>query len=125
MNWWVTNLEAEFLARRAPHSQTVLYDTFARRPEETLASIVDWLGLRARGASPIQNGVLTVNRVAHTIAGNPRRPRLGTTEIEFDERWRTEGSRSLHVLGPLLTGPLWYHYRRLAERVAPAYSSTA
>jgi hypothetical protein len=125
VNWWVTNLEAEFLARRAPRSRTVLYDTFARRPEQTLASIVDWLGVGGRGASPIQHGVLTVTRVAHTIAGNQRRPRLGATEIAFDERWKTQGSRSLHVLGPLLTGPLWHHYRRLADRAAPAVSSSA
>jgi hypothetical protein len=29
------------------------------------------------------------------------------------------------VLGPLLTGPLWHHYRRLADRAAPAVSSSA
>jgi hypothetical protein len=115
-NWGVTNLEAEYLTRRAHRGATVLYETFARDPEGTLASIVDMLGLDASGPSPIHNGVLTVNRVAHTIGGNPRRPRRGQTKIEPDERWRTSGSRTLRTLGPVLTGPLWWHYRRVAAR---------
>jgi hypothetical protein len=117
-NWGVTNLEAEFLARRAHRSATVLYETFARDPEGTLASIVEMLSLDASGPSPIHNGVLTVNRVAHTIGGNPRRPRRGQTKIEPDERWRTSGSRTLRIFGPVLTGPLWSHYRRVAARGA-------
>jgi hypothetical protein len=114
VNWDVTNVEAEYLARRAPRSRTVLYNTFAREPEPTLASIVDCLGLGGRGPSPIHDGRLTVDRVAHTVGGNPSRPRLGTTEIRTDERWRTNGSRTLRVFGPVLTGPLWHHYRRKA-----------
>lgn len=116
VNWDVSNLEAEYLARRAHRSKTVLYETFARDPEATLASIIEMLGLDAKGASPIHDGTLTVNRVAHTIGGNPSRPRLGTTKIEPDERWKTAGSRTLRVFGPVLTGPLWYHYRRVAGR---------
>jgi len=114
LNWDVTNAEAEYLARRAPRSRTVLYNTFAARPEEALAAIVEWLGF---GGSelPIHDGKLTVDRVAHTVGGNPSRPRLGTTSIRPDERWRTDGSRTLRTFGPVFTGPLWYHYRRRAE----------
>lgn len=113
-NWDVSNLEAEYLARRARRSKTVLYDTFARQPEATLASIVEMLGLHAKGAMPIEDGTLAVSRVAHTIGGNPSRPRLGTTKIAPDERWKTSGSRALRAFGPVLTGPLWHHYRRVA-----------
>jgi hypothetical protein len=94
----------------------VLYETLARDPETTLASIVEMLGLDATGPSPIHNGVLTVNRVAHTIGGNPRRPRRGQTTIEPDERWKASGSRALRAFAPVLTGPLWHHYRRRASR---------
>ena len=66
-------------------------------------------------AGSIHDAKLTVRRIAHTVGGNPRRPRLGTTEIELDERWKTAGSRALRV-GPVLTGPLRYHYRRAARR---------
>jgi hypothetical protein len=104
---------------------TVLYETFARDPETTLASIVEMLGLDANGASPIHNGTLTVDRVAHTIGGNQSRPRLGTTKIELDERWKTSGSRALRVLGPVLAGPLWSHYRRIAARRTGGASSGA
>jgi hypothetical protein len=38
------------------------------------------------------------------------------TAIEFDERWRTDGSRALRTLGPPLAGPLWWHFKRLAAR---------
>jgi hypothetical protein len=116
VNWVVTNLEAEFLARRAHRSTTVLYETFARQPERTLASIVEMIGLDPASPSPIHDGTLTVSRVAHTVGGNPSRPRLGTTKIEHDERWKTDGSRALRVLGPVLAGPLWHHYRRRAIR---------
>lgn len=115
-NWMLSNLECEFLARRAHRSTTVLYETFARRPERTLASIVEMLGLDPASPSPIHDGTLTVSRVAHTVGGNPSRPRLGTTKIEPDERWKTAGSRALRVFGPVLAGPLWHHYRRRATR---------
>ncbi len=115
-NWSVTNIEAEALARKAHRSTTVLYETFARDPEATLASIVEMLGLDASAPGPIRDGVLTVDRVAHTIGGNPRRPRRGQTKIEHDERWKTSGSRTLRLAGPLLAGPLWHHYRRRATR---------
>ncbi len=114
LNWDVTNVEAEYLARRAARSRTVLYNTFAARPEETLAAIVEWLGFGGREL-PIHDGKLTVGRVAHTVGGNPSRPRLGTTSIRPDERWRTDGSRALRTFGPVFTGPLWHHYRRRAE----------
>jgi hypothetical protein len=118
VNWALTNIEADYLERRVPRSTTVLYETLARSPEPTLASIAEMIGLGGREL-PIHDGKLTVSRVGHAIGGNPRRPRLGTTDIEFDERWRTDGSRALRVLGPLLTGPLWYHYRRAAARRTP------
>jgi len=116
VNWDVTNLEAEYLARRAHRSTTVLYETFARDPGTTLASIVEMLGLDPKGPSPIHDGVLTVDRVAHTIGGNPSRPRQGQTKIQPDERWKTSGSLALRAFGPVLTGPLWHHYRRRASR---------
>jgi hypothetical protein len=124
-NWALANMEAEYLTRRAHRGMTVLYETLARHPDTTLASIVDMLGVRGAGASPIHDGKLTVSRVGHAIGGNPRRPRYGTTEIEFDERWKTSGSRALRVLGPVLTGPLWHHYKKVAARSAAAASSTA
>jgi hypothetical protein len=115
-NWTLANIEAEALARRAHRSTTVLYETFARHPEATFASIVEMLGLAGDGESPIRDGNLTVNRIGHTIGGNPRRPRAGTTKIEPDERWKASASRALRVLGPILTGPLAQHYRRVAAR---------
>lgn len=120
VNWIVTNLEAEYLARRADRSATLLYETFACNPQATLASVVEMLDLDAKGASPIHDGTLTVDRVAHTVGGNPSRPRLGTTKIEHDERWRTSGSLTLRLAAPLMTGPLWQHYKRRATRFAPA-----
>jgi hypothetical protein len=120
VNWIVTNLEAEYLARKAPRSTTLLYETFAREPEATLASIVEMLGLDLTSSNPIHDGTLTVNRVAHTVGGNPSRPRLGTTKIQTDERWKTLGSPLLRVSAPVMTGPLWHHYRRLATRSARA-----
>jgi hypothetical protein len=115
-NWDVTNIETEFLTRRAHRSTTLLYETLAREPEATLASIVDALHLDAPGPSPIRDGTLTVDRVAHTVGGNPSRPRLGTTAIRLDERWRESGSGALRTAAPALTGPLWWHYRRTADR---------
>ena len=113
-NWDVTNLEAEYLARGArpaavPSSTTRSHARPRRRwrRSSTARSGPD--------RAPIHDGELTVNRVAYTVGGNPSRPRLGTTEIRPDERWRTDGSRSLRVFGPVLTGPLWHHYRRRAD----------
>jgi hypothetical protein len=120
VNWIVTNLEAEYLARKAPRSTTLLYETFAREPEATLKSVVDMLGLDMTTSNPIQNGTLTVDRIAHTVGGNPSRPRLGTTKIQHDERWKTSGSRLLRASAPLMTGPLRRHYQRLATRSARA-----
>ncbi len=115
-NWGLANMEAEYLARKAPRSMTVLYETLARRPEETLASIVDMIGVEGNPTIPVHDGKLTVANPGHAIGGNPRRPRHGVTSIEFDERWRTDGSRALRTLGPPLAGPLWWHYKRLAAR---------
>ncbi len=117
-NWGLANLEAEYLARQVPNNMTVLYETLARRPEETLASIVAMLGVGGDRALPIRDGKLTVDRPGHAIGGNPRRPRHGVTSIEFDERWRTEGSDTLRKLGPLLTGPFWRHWQRRAWQSA-------
>jgi hypothetical protein len=117
-NWGLANLEAEYLARKVPHSMTVLYETLARRPEETLTAIVDMLGVEGDPAIPVVDGKLTVDRPGHAIGGNPRRPRHGVTPIEFDERWRTDGSRALRALGPPLAGPFWWHWKRRAEQSA-------
>jgi hypothetical protein len=115
-NWGLANIEAEYLARQAPHSMTVLYESLARRPEETLASIVDMLGIEGDVALPVRDHELTVDRPGHAIGGNARRPRHGVTSIEFDERWRTDGSRELRTLGPLLAGPFWWHWKRRAAQ---------
>ena len=98
---------------------TVLYETLASHPETTLGSIVKMLDLGDDAVLPVHDGNLTVAKVGHTIGGNPRRPRLGTTAVELDERWKVSGSRLLRASGPVMT-PLWHHYKRLASRSARA-----
>ena len=81
------------------------------------------LGVEGSPELPVKDGKLTVDRPGHAIGGNPRRPRHGVTPIEFDERWRTDGSRALRTLGPPLAGPFWWHWKRRAEQSAREHAS--
>jgi hypothetical protein len=124
VNWDLTNVEAEALTRRAQRGITVLYESLARDPQWTTEAILAVLGFSGARV-PIEDRVLSVTKLTHTIGGNQRRPRLGMTEIVLDDGWKQSSSRRLRMLAPFLTGPLWYHYKRIACRPEPTKSVTA
>lgn len=118
-NWLLSNLEGDWLRRRAYADTYVLYEDLTRDPTAAIRSITRTLGLDSESTAALDRDTLVIDRVGHAIGGNPRRPKRGTTVIATDDEWKTAGKRSLRVLAPLVL-PLWHHYQRKAgaERVA-------
>ncbi len=110
-NWVLANVEAGALRRRARSSAVILYDDLAREPRATLELVTRTIGLDADVGRVLRDQTLVVEQAGHTIGGNPRRPRHGSTVITPDDTWRRHRTAADRALAPLVL-PLWNHYRR-------------
>ena len=117
VNWLLSNLEAEVLARRAEIKTTVLYEDLTRDPFAMAARITRTLGLDSDIGTVFRDGTLVVSRVGHAIGGNPRRPQFGSTVIAPDDEWRRSASRRLRMLA-IPFEPLYHRYQRKARAAA-------
>lgn len=112
-NWMLSNVTADWFARRASSTTFVFYDQFAADPVEAVRPVVGQLGLDPAAGTAIRRDALVIDRVGHAIGGNPRRPRRGTTAVRLDDEWRTAATPAARALGHLAL-PQWRYYRRLA-----------
>ena len=64
----------------------IQYEDFARRPEETMNEITDWLGLEKDGNLTQQFR----DYENHAVSGNAMRWRDSDDEIRLDRRWRRQ-----------------------------------
>jgi hypothetical protein len=112
-NWFVANISADWLQRKARRSAFVFYDRFSEDPAKAVRPVAMMLGLDPAANSAITHDALVIDRVGHAIGGNPRRPRRGTTPVKADEEWRRSAKPSVRALSPLVL-PLWRRYRAQA-----------
>jgi len=119
INWFLANVEADWLGRQVSTEAFVFYDQFADDPVAAVRDVTQRLGLDPDAHTAIKHDALVIDRVGHAIGGNPRRPKTGTTVIKADVEWMTAAKPSVRRLSPFVL-PLWHHYRRKAglERVA-------
>ena len=123
VNWALTNIEADYLERRVPRSTTVLYETLARYPEQTVASIAEMIGLGGqRAADPRRQADGQQDRPRH---GWQRAPAAARNDRDRVRRTVEDARlRELQTLGQLM-GPLWNYYRHAAARRSPEAASAA
>jgi hypothetical protein len=106
--WVVTNLSAEWVARRVRgRARRVRYEDFVRDPSPALQAIAAVAGVDgARFGSGVSAGV-DLSRM-HIIAGN--RMRLtGTIRLQSDDAWR-------HSMPPAVAAKVWAITGWLARR---------
>ena len=113
INWFLANVEADWLGRQVDTEAFVFYDQFAEDPVAAVRSVTQLLGLDPEAHTAIKHDALVIDRVGHAIGGNPRRPKTGTTVIKADVEWMTAAKPSVRRLSPFVL-PLWHHYRRKA-----------
>lgn len=117
-NWFMANVSADWLQRKARRSTFVFYDQFSDDPVKAVQPVARLLGLNPEASDAITHDALVIDRVGHAIGGNPRRPRRGTTAIKADEEWMTSARPSVRALAPLVL-PLWRRYRDRAGLPPP------
>ena len=104
--WWIGfHLGAERLAHRVP-SLTVRYEDFIMNPRNTLARILDFLGISPENGQYLITGNEWVLGDDHLLGGNPDKFFAGPVRIR-----RSEKSRDGHPFVTLATLPWLLRYR--------------
>ncbi|NJB67266.1 hypothetical protein GGQ74_000906 [Desulfobaculum xiamenense] len=103
--WLVENALISQVCRRdvtEGHSRLVRYEDLASHPVETIAGLLDWLGVPARDVR------LDFREGNHGVSGNAMRQ--GAGGIRLDERWKTALPTFLAVFTRTVTFPLARRY---------------
>ena len=105
---------------RRPRTQgRFRYEDFVADPPGAVGRLLAFAGLSAVAGVDMRGGAFGVGGATvelepdHTVAGNPLRFRVGTTEIRSDDEWRERLPRRDHRIVSLVTWPLRavYGYR--------------
>ncbi len=121
MVWDVTY--ASTLMMRRPRRDRVLdmrYETFARRPDDTIDSVARFIGSLGFPSLGAQEPDAPLERY-HSVAGNPMRFDRSRPVISVDEEWRARmGPRDRAVVTALTAPFLAHHLWRLRRSEADA-----
>ena len=110
-NWTAWNVMAEIVAARHGASRCirVRYEDLVDDPTSVLRSVLATVGCDGASDPEIveSRAALSEN---HTVAGNPRRFDIGTTEIARDDEWITSQKRRHRWTATAIAAPLLRHY---------------
>ncbi len=113
LQWNVRNIVAEVYLRKAPDRyMTLRYEDFIDKPQESVKSILSLLGETAVHLPFMSEHRANIEKVNHSVFGNPSRFRTGTVDLAPDKEWETKMLRKFPTM--LLTWPLLLRYRYLA-----------
>lgn len=101
----------------------VHYEDLVAHPREQLARVAAFAGLELDGLDFVEGTTVRLDRVAHTVAGNPMRFQQGWVSIALDDEWRDALPAHQRRLVTLLTLPgllrNGYLLGRRGRRAAP------
>jgi Sulfotransferase family len=110
LRWNVWNAATEAFWRSCPHRYVRLrYEDFVARPEDTVRSLLDFVGQRGRALPFTAPGEVDLPTI-HTVSGNPARFRTGPIRIGLDEEWRMRMGWTPKVTVTAVTAPILHRY---------------
>lgn len=118
--WMAENTAIETLRTRGVPVHRVRYEDFVEDPQQTVSSILAFVGLPDSGTLSIQDHAVNLRRT-HTLSGNPMRFDTGeiviSPDIEWQDRLPTADRRTVGAM----TWPLAhrYSYPVLTDRARP------
>jgi hypothetical protein len=94
----------------------ILYEDFAKHPQETLQSLIDTLKptmgkkLKFVDSKSINLGT------SHSMGGNPRRFSSGVTRIQLDQEWMLKLDSRTRRIVTMMSFPLLSRYGYIGNR---------
>ena len=108
--WSYSNLLAEW-SREGHRSYLLLrYEDLIREPRKSLEAICDKVGGDPPELGFLDSRGVHLDRVDHTVKGNPSRFATGRVELELDEAWRRELGAWPRFAVAALTAPWLLRY---------------
>lgn len=108
--WDAHNLAFAALGRIGVPVRRVFYERFLAAPQETVATIADFLGVGVGDTSCFLDSSTVRLGSTHQVAGNPMRFHTGELRLRADEAWRANFPRTRAQLVSILTAPLMLRY---------------
>jgi Sulfotransferase family len=112
--WVARNILCEQLALKMPYHR-IAYEALAKDPQTVMQSLVHQLKPIADLTLPFCDERSIALPMNHTIGGNPDRFKVGLTQIQPDERWKTGLSPFLRRSSGVLALPLLARYGLLRD----------
>ncbi len=114
VQWLGFNTAMSLLRYVSPRSMLLRYEDLARRPLETVQSILAFLNDESAPANFLDDRSINLD-VSHTFSGNPVRFKTGTVRIAPDTRWAVAMRRDKKALVTALTFPFLVSWGYLAK----------
>ena len=108
IDWKVRNIFIENFRNYVNSYLKLYYEEFIRFPVESLNQQMEVLGI-SNNLEFISTPEVELNKVHHTIAGNPIRFQKGTIKLQLDEEWR---SKMKPVDRSMVTLVTWFLLKR-------------
>lgn len=112
--WVSRNIMCEQLALKMPYHR-IAYEALAKDPQTVMQSLVRQLKPIADRTLPFCDERSIALPMNHTIGGNPDRFKVGLTQIQPDERWKTSLSPFIRRSFGVLAFPLLVRYGLLHD----------
>jgi hypothetical protein len=112
--WVSRNVMCEQLALKMPYNR-IIYEALAQNPQTVMQSLVHQLKPIAERTLPFRDERSIELPMNHTIGGNPDRFKVGLTQIQSDDRWKTNLSPFVRQLSGILAFPLLARYGLLRQ----------
>lgn len=118
-DWILSNLLVEYLKIKIKQHKTVSYEIFSQFPKTTIINLIKWLQIdfSEKKISFFEDEkVVQLERINHTVSGNPVRFIQGRVEIKTDTEWMYNMSIFKKNIVSILTYPFLIYYKQKFEK---------
>ena len=111
IEWNARNIAAETLLRTGVKRYMMLrYEEFVQQPKQAIKRILNMLG-ETVGELPFESEhTVAVDKVNHSIFGNPVRFQTGLVDLKLDDQWQAAMKAQDKAAVTVLTWPLLLRY---------------
>lgn len=111
LQWNARNITAEmFLNRTSTRHMALRYEDFVRAPQTSFQSIINLLGEKVVNLPFVGMDTVELNKVNHSVFGNPVRFQNGPVKLRLDNKWQTKMNKRQKLSVLALTWPLLLKY---------------
>ncbi|MCB0195448.1 MAG: sulfotransferase [Anaerolineae bacterium] len=112
LQWDAHNLTAEiFLKQEVGRYMQLRYEDFVINPQASVEAIVNLIGENGATLPFSAPDIVQLQRVNHSVFGNPVRFQNGPVRLRVDSRWQSKMSQKDKLTVKTLTWPLRLKYR--------------